>query len=80
MDLLRPETTESASHLVATYAKDEPVILQRDFFNSLLAAYRTEEVKLQLRNCSLGFLNVEAASDRHLIVHGRMPACDPTSA
>jgi hypothetical protein len=45
----------------------------RDFFHSLLAAYRTGEVRGQPRRASLGGLACDAVSDRHWIVWGRLP-------
>jgi SAM-dependent methyltransferase len=70
MDLLRPETELGARDLVARYAANEPAILQRDFFNSLCAAYRVEEISAQLREADLSGLSVSAVSDRHWVVHG----------
>lgn len=74
MDLCRPADRESAEALVEEYAADEPAILRRDFLQSLLAAYRVEEVTAQLRQEGLAALEVEKISDRHLLVHGRLPA------
>jgi ubiquinone/menaquinone biosynthesis C-methylase UbiE len=73
MDLFRPQTQYAAREIVACYAADEPEILRRDFFNSLLAAYRPAEVRAQLRDAGLGQLHVETLSDRHLVVLGRLP-------
>ena len=72
MDLMRPDSRETATRLVAEYASDEPELLQRDFFNSLLAAYRPVEVRRQLERCGLGDLRIETVSDRHLIVFGHL--------
>lgn len=71
MDLMRPRTEAAARELVDTYAADEPDVLRRDFYNSLLAAFEPGEVRLQLAAAGLGHLAVETASDRHLLVHGR---------
>ncbi|MBA3562499.1 MAG: methyltransferase domain-containing protein [Gammaproteobacteria bacterium] len=73
MDLIRPASTEQTSELVARYAIDEPEILRRDFYNSLLAAFEPAEVEVQLAEAGLEFLNVNPVSDRHLLVSGRMP-------
>ena len=43
MDLVRPATLEEARRLKQLYSSEEPPILQRDFFNSLLAAYTTRK-------------------------------------
>ncbi len=72
MDLMRPDSRETAAQLVTEYASDEPELLQRDFFNSLLAAYRPTEIQRQLEQCRLGGLRTETVSDRHLIVFGRL--------
>jgi len=71
MDLRRPESHERAVALVDEYAATEPDILRRDFFNSLLAAFRPEEITQQLAQAGLP-LRAEATGDRHVIVHGNM--------
>lgn len=70
MDLSRPGSPEEARRLVETHSPNEPVILKRDFYNSLLAAFEIDEVRRQLDEAGLGCLQVEQASDRHLIVYG----------
>ena len=72
MDLMRPDSTETAEQFVEMYARDEPEILRHDFYHSLLAAYTVDEVKEQLANAHLNQLETIAVSDRHLIVHGRL--------
>ncbi|MEK6663558.1 MAG: class I SAM-dependent methyltransferase [Pseudomonadota bacterium] len=71
MDLLRPDTREEATRLLALHAADAPEILRRDFFNSLLAAYEIEEVRAQLRAAVLPQLQVKPVSDRHMLIFGR---------
>jgi len=73
MDLKRPESREKAEELVELYAREEPEVLKKDFFCSLLAAYRPEEVEEQLARAGLGRLTVGTISDRHLMVAGVMP-------
>lgn len=70
MDLMRPRSRAEAAQLVQAYAGEEPEILQRDFYNSLLAAFRPQEIQQQLHAAELTTLTVEPASDRHLIIHG----------
>ena len=70
MDLLRPATESAARDMVAHYAAGEPAGLQTDFFNSLCAAYRPEEVRQQLGQSTLAHLKVEAVSNRHWLVSG----------
>ena len=72
MDLLRPAGRDQAQALVDEYAANEPQILRHDFFHSLLAAYRVDEVAAQLRAAGLAGLGVRQISDRHLLIHGRM--------
>ena len=69
-DLRRPQDADAARRLVREYAADEPEILQRDFYNSLLAAFTPAEVEAQLAAAGLAGLSVEVISDRHLLVHG----------
>jgi SAM-dependent methyltransferase len=70
MDLLRPNSIESAKSLLHQYASDESPILQRDFYQSLLASYSIDEVRLQLKTINLDYLNIDAISDRHMIIWG----------
>lgn len=70
MDLMRPEDEALARALTARHAADTPAILQHDFFHSLLAAYRPDEVRAQLAVAGLEDFVVRAVSDRHLVVYG----------
>ena len=70
MDLLRPASIEEAAQLTARHAADAPEVLRRDFFNSLCAAYRADEVRAQLREAGLAHLQIETVSDRHLLIWG----------
>ena len=72
MDLMRPESEKSAKDFMLKYAADESPLLQKDFYNSLLAAYNVREIEHQLRCMHLDFLNIERVSDRHILVWGRM--------
>jgi trans-aconitate methyltransferase len=72
MDLLRPPNDAAARALVARYAATEPEVLQRDFYNSLRAAYRPQEVREQLVAAGLAHLALDIISDRHFIVWGRL--------
>jgi len=71
MDLMRPNSRAAARALVEEHAANEPEVLQEDFFNSLLAAWRPGEIRQQLAETGLDHLSVEALSDRHLLVWGR---------
>ncbi len=74
MDLHRPESEGDAKRLTELYASAEPEILQRDFYNSLLAAFDVGEVKAQLESHGLSHLRTEIVSDRHFIVYGTSQA------
>lgn len=71
-DLRRPSSRRRARELTRRYAAGEPAVLQRDFFNSLLAAFTTAEVRAQLRVAGLSELKVEPIGNRHLIVFGKI--------
>jgi len=73
-DLRRPTSPGEVRRLVERHAAGEPHVLRQDFHNSLRAAYRLDEVGRQLRRAAFDFLRVEAVGDRHLIVHGVIPA------
>ena len=75
MDLMRPASQQQAKQFVELYASNEPEVLQHDFYHSLLAAHRPDEVETQLEKADLGWLNVKTITDRHLIVYGQRPVC-----
>ncbi len=70
MDLLRPDSPEAAQAIVDQYAADEPEILRRDFYNSLLAAFTEDEIGSQLARMNLTRLLVDIPDDRHWVVGG----------
>lgn len=70
MDLLRPESPEAAQALVDQYAANEPDILRRDFYNSLLAAFTEDEIGSQLAQMNLTRLLIDVIDDRHWVVGG----------
>jgi ubiquinone/menaquinone biosynthesis C-methylase UbiE len=70
MDLTRPDSIETARDLVKRHAADAPPVLQKDFYNSLLAAYTVNEIRQQLIESQLENLSIEIVSDRHIIVWG----------
>jgi cyclopropane fatty-acyl-phospholipid synthase-like methyltransferase len=72
MDLLRPESPEAAQAIVDKYAADEPAILRRDFYNSLLASFAEDDVAAQLAEMNLTRLLIDVPDDRHWIVGGRL--------
>ena len=72
MDLMRPESGQDAEMLVNAYCGAEPDILRRDFYNSLCAAFSPKEIRLQLDEAGLRGLVVEAITDRHMIIHGKL--------
>lgn len=70
MDLLRPDSPEEAQGIVDLYAATEPEILQRDFYNSLLASFTEDEVAAQLAEMNLSRLIIDVVDDRHWVVSG----------
>jgi ubiquinone/menaquinone biosynthesis C-methylase UbiE len=70
MDLLRPDNVESAKALLQRYAADASPLLQKDFFNSLLAAYSVNEIRKQLDVAKIEYLHVDVVSDRHVLIWG----------
>jgi len=73
VDLRRPVTRDAAEDLAKKYSVGEPKVLKRDFFNSLLAAFTSVEVRQQLRAAGLSWLRVATLTDRHLMVSGQCP-------
>ncbi|MBI4847942.1 MAG: class I SAM-dependent methyltransferase [Nitrospirae bacterium] len=71
MDLLRPHDVESAKGFLQLYAADASPVLQKDFFNSLLAAYSVEEIQQQLEAMDLDHLTIDIVSDRHVLIWGK---------
>ena len=70
MDLLRPESPEAAQAIVDQYAANEPDILRRDFYNSLLAAFTEDEIGSQLARMNLTRLLIDIPDDRHWVIGG----------
>ena len=71
-DLFRPASRSLAKVLVGKYSGAEPPILQRDFHNSLLAAFTPNEIREQLAEAELDYLGIKIISDRHLVIFGEI--------
>jgi ubiquinone/menaquinone biosynthesis C-methylase UbiE len=71
-DLMRPSSEVTAKRVVELYAEDESELLQQEFYNSLLAAFRPDEVRQQLDAAGLESLQVQPATDRHMDVFGTL--------
>jgi ubiquinone/menaquinone biosynthesis C-methylase UbiE len=71
MDLVRPDSPLEAREIVERVSGGADPVLKQDFYNSLCAAFTVEEVRAQLRAANLP-LHVEAVSDRHMRVKGRI--------
>jgi trans-aconitate methyltransferase len=69
-DLFRPNSKEEAMRLVNQYSGNEPDVLKKDFYHSLLAAFEPEEVEQQLSIFGLSELSVKIVSDRHIVIFG----------
>lgn len=72
MDLIRPIDEHTVQFLSNEYTANEPDILRQDFENSLRAAFTIKEVRQQLDEMGLSNLEVEDASDRHMIIYGNL--------
>jgi trans-aconitate methyltransferase len=68
MDLMRPDSDEQVYKLVEEYAGNEPLILKKDFRNSLKAAFTPHEIESQLKTAELKDFNVSITSDRHFTI------------
>lgn len=73
-DLFRPSSPQRAMEIVDLYAKNEPDILKRDFYNSLLAAFEISEIQEQLRLANIDKFSVKQISDRHVLISGFLSA------
>jgi SAM-dependent methyltransferase len=73
MDLRRPTSPASARRLVDRHAGREPAILRRDYYNSLLAAFRVEDIRKQLDRAGLKDFEVQEVGDRHVTISGSAP-------
>lgn len=69
-DLCRPDSDKKAKQIVDEFAADEPEILRHDFYHSLLAAFRPEEIKNQLIKAGLSHLSI-IQKEHHLFVYGK---------
>jgi SAM-dependent methyltransferase len=69
-DLRRPASELEARRMVQSMSSDEPEILQRDFFNSLCAAFEPDEVREQLAAAGLTQLQVRTHEPFHLSISG----------
>lgn len=69
-DLRRPESADDARKIVDVLASGEAEVLQRDFYNSLCAAFEVSEVEAQLERAGIRGLTVRALDDIHLVVYG----------
>jgi len=69
-DLRRPSSELTARRMVQETSKHEPGILQRDFFNSLCAAFEPDEVREQLTVAGLTQLQVRTHEPFHLSISG----------
>jgi trans-aconitate methyltransferase len=72
MDLARPDDEAQVRALLQRYADGEPEVLRQDFYHSLRAAYRPQEIEDQLRRAGLEHFVVERPSDRHVVIYGRL--------
>ncbi|HEY7905942.1 MAG TPA: class I SAM-dependent methyltransferase [Wenzhouxiangella sp.] len=72
MDLTRPASLDEAKDLVEVHAQGALPALKEDFYNSLLAAWRPDEIASQLTAMGWGHWSIERPSNRHWLVSGRL--------
>lgn len=70
MDLRRPDGFEEAMKLVKKYAGNEPDVLKKDFFNSLIASFEPHEIRKQLITAGMSDFSVAEIGDRHQVIYG----------
>jgi ubiquinone/menaquinone biosynthesis C-methylase UbiE len=71
MDLVRPASEEAARAMVKEGAGSEHPILQRDFYQSLLAAFTMDDVRAQVAAAGLD-LTVGPIGVRHMLIKGTL--------
>jgi SAM-dependent methyltransferase len=71
MDLVRPDSEETARAMVKEGAGSEHPILQHDFYQSLLAAFTMDEVRAQVATAGLD-LTVAPIGVRHMLIKGTL--------
>ena len=71
-DLARPATEAAAREIVRKHGSVGPELMQRDYYNSLLAAYTVDEVRAQLAEAGLDAVEVRRVTDRHWDAWGRV--------
>ncbi len=72
-DLSRPASAAAARAIVRKYGACGPELMQRDYYNSLLAAYTPAEVRRQLAAAGLKGIRVKMVTDRHWDAWGMLP-------
>jgi trans-aconitate methyltransferase len=72
-DLRRPAGEAALEALVASEMATAPQVLQRDYRQSLHAAFTPQEVVAQLEQAGMGGLRVQERGERYLEVWGRLP-------
>ncbi len=73
VDLIRPATMDIVERMVQDHTKpSDPEQMKTDFFHSLRAAFRPEEIRVQLDEAGLSQLRVEVISNRHMMIWGEM--------
>jgi len=71
MDLVRPDSEDTARAMVKEGAGSEHPILQHDFYQSLLAAFTMDEVRAQVAAAGLD-LTVAPIGVRHMVIKGTL--------
>jgi 2-polyprenyl-3-methyl-5-hydroxy-6-metoxy-1,4-benzoquinol methylase len=69
-DLVRPESEEVATRMVAEFAAGKPDSFRVGYYDSLLSAFRADEVGEQLKAAQLSGLNIQEVGGRYLDIYG----------
>lgn len=70
LDLLRPDTEKEVEKIIELHAANTNLYYQKDFRNSLKAAFTLQEIKKQLIENNLGHLTVETLDNKIVIIYG----------
>lgn len=68
MDLVRPHTKEQAEHIIKVTCGNQSKLFQKDYYNSLLAAFTKDEIRKQIKPLGLDFVVLESPSGLCFIV------------
>ena len=71
-DLIRPKDEETALNLKDKCSQKYSIILTNDYYASLKASYRKNEIREKILELNLNSMNVFEESEEYLIVYGKV--------